>query len=136
MKIPLPRPHRILSVSGVIRGNPGYSRECRDRPAGTAPQLCDWKYNIPASGCVTFEQRRDRITSYFPALAGERLFKRSRFHLKRGHMKRFAFFTGFLLLTTAMAVPFFLKRKVQPGQTPADDNIRYDIDDYMATEGL
>ncbi len=51
-------------------------------------------------------------------------------------MKRFAFFTGFLLLTTAMAVPFFLKRKAQPGQTPADDNIRYDIDDYMATEGL
>lgn len=51
-------------------------------------------------------------------------------------MKRFAFFTGFLLLTTAMAVPFFLKWKVQSGQTPADDNVRYDIDDYMAAEGL
>ena len=51
-------------------------------------------------------------------------------------MKRFAFFTGFLLLTTAVAVPFFLKRKIQFGQTPADDNVRYDIDDYMAAEGL
>jgi hypothetical protein len=51
-------------------------------------------------------------------------------------MKRFAFFTGFLLLTTAVAVPFFLMRKVQPGQAPADDNVRYDIDDYMAAEGL
>jgi hypothetical protein len=51
-------------------------------------------------------------------------------------MKRFAFFTGFLLLTTAVAVPFFLKRKIQFWRTPADDNVRYDIDDYMAAEGL
>jgi hypothetical protein len=51
-------------------------------------------------------------------------------------MRRFAFFTGFLLLTTAVAVPFFLMRKAQSGQTPADDNIRYDIDDYLAAEGL
>lgn len=51
-------------------------------------------------------------------------------------MKRFALFTGFLLLTTAVAVPFFLKKKIQSGQTPADDCARYDIDDYMAAEGL
>ena len=51
-------------------------------------------------------------------------------------MKRFAFFTGFLLLTTAVAVPFFLKRKLQSAWTPDDDNVRYDIDDYMAAEGL
>ncbi len=51
-------------------------------------------------------------------------------------MKRFAFFTGFLLLTTAVAVPFFLKKKVIFGPIPADDNVRYDIDDYMAAEGL
>ncbi|MGA3244105.1 MAG: hypothetical protein ABSE41_05795 [Bacteroidota bacterium] len=51
-------------------------------------------------------------------------------------MKRFAFFTGFLLLTAVVAVPFFLKRKLQSAWTPADDNVRYDIDDYMAAEGL
>jgi hypothetical protein len=55
---------------------------------------------------------------------------------ERGHMKRFAFFAGFLLLTTALAIPFFLKRMVRSAQTPAGDNVRYDIDDYMATEGL
>jgi hypothetical protein len=51
-------------------------------------------------------------------------------------MKRFAFFTGFLLLATAAVVPFFLTRKVHPGLTPDDDNLRYDIDDYLAAEGL
>jgi hypothetical protein len=51
-------------------------------------------------------------------------------------MKLFTFLTGILLLTTAAAVPFLLKRKVQPGMAPADDNVRYDIDDYMAAEGL
>jgi hypothetical protein len=51
-------------------------------------------------------------------------------------MKRFAFFTGFLLLTTAVAVPlFFINRRRLAGGEP-DDNARYDIDDYMAAEGL
>lgn len=53
-----------------------------------------------------------------------------------GYMKRFAFFTGFLLLTTAVALPLFLMRKAQLGPTPVDDNVRYDIDDYLAAEGL
>jgi hypothetical protein len=51
-------------------------------------------------------------------------------------MKRFAVFTGFLLLTTAVVVPFFLKKKAVSGPIPADDNVRYDIDDYLAAEGL
>jgi len=51
-------------------------------------------------------------------------------------MKRFAFFTGFLLLTTAVAVPFFFLRRGKAFQQEEDDSIRYDIDDYMAAEGL
>jgi hypothetical protein len=51
-------------------------------------------------------------------------------------MKRFAFFTGFLLLTTAVAVPFFLLKKGKAFRQEEDDNIRYDIDDYMAAEEL
>ena len=50
-------------------------------------------------------------------------------------MKQFAFFTGFLLLTTAVAVPFFFK-KGKTARQEADENIRYDIDDYLAVEGL
>jgi hypothetical protein len=51
-------------------------------------------------------------------------------------MKRFAFLTGLLLLTTAVAIPIFLLRKGKALRREEDDNIRYDIDDYMATEGL
>jgi len=51
------------------------------------------------------------------------------------HMKQFAFFTGFLLLTTAVAVPFFFK-KGKTARQEADENIRYDINDYLAAEGL
>jgi hypothetical protein len=51
-------------------------------------------------------------------------------------MKRFAFFTGFVLLTTAIAVPFFLLKKGTAAPQDEEDNIRYDIDDYMASEGL
>jgi hypothetical protein len=51
-------------------------------------------------------------------------------------MKRLAFFTGFLLLTTAVAVPFFFRKKWKSLQQEEEDNIRYDIDDYVAAEGL
>jgi hypothetical protein len=51
-------------------------------------------------------------------------------------MKRFAFFTGFLLLTTAVAVPFYFLKKGKLDQQEEEDNIRYDIDDYVAAEGL
>jgi hypothetical protein len=51
-------------------------------------------------------------------------------------MKQFAFFTGFLLLTTAVALPLFIMRKVKAGRQEDDENVRYDIDDYMAAEGL
>jgi hypothetical protein len=51
-------------------------------------------------------------------------------------MKRFAFFASFLLLTTAVAVPLFFLKRGKAFQQDEDDNIRYDIDDYMAAEGL
>ena len=51
-------------------------------------------------------------------------------------MKRFAFFTGFLLITTAIALPFFLLKKGKAQRQEEDENIRYDINDYMAAEGL
>ncbi len=51
-------------------------------------------------------------------------------------MKPFAIFTGFLLLTTAFAVPFFLKKMGNVDRWGSDENVRYDIDDYMAAEGL
>ena len=51
-------------------------------------------------------------------------------------MRRFAFLTGFLLLTTAVVVPFFLKTKGKTAREESDDNLRYDINDYMAAEGL
>ena len=51
-------------------------------------------------------------------------------------MKRFALFTGCLLLTTAVAVPLFFLKKGKAFRQEEDDNIRYDIDDYMAAEGL
>jgi hypothetical protein len=51
-------------------------------------------------------------------------------------MKRFAFFTGFVLLTTAVAVPFFLLKMGTASRKDEEDNLRYDIDDYMASEGL
>ena len=51
-------------------------------------------------------------------------------------MKRFAFFTGFLILTTAVALPLILLKKGKAFRQEEDDNIRYDIDDYVAAEGL
>jgi hypothetical protein len=51
-------------------------------------------------------------------------------------MKPYAIITGFLLLTTAVALPFLLKRKGSSGERGSDENIRYDIDDFMAAEGL
>ncbi len=51
-------------------------------------------------------------------------------------MKPFAIVTGFLILTTAVALPFLLKKKGSADDNGTDENIRYDIDDYMAAEGL
>jgi hypothetical protein len=44
--------------------------------------------------------------------------------------------TGFLLLTTVVVVPFLLLRKIKEAEPGTDEDIRYDIDDYMAAEGL
>jgi len=51
-------------------------------------------------------------------------------------MKRFTLFTGFLILTTAVAIPLWLIRKGKAVRREMEENIRYDINDYMATEGL
>ena len=51
-------------------------------------------------------------------------------------MKLYAIITGFLLLTTAVALPCLLKRKGSLGGRGTDENIRYDIDDLMVAEGL
>jgi hypothetical protein len=51
-------------------------------------------------------------------------------------MKRFAFLTGFLILTTAVAIPLFLKKKLNAAGGGSDSDRRYDIDEYMAVDGL
>lgn len=51
-------------------------------------------------------------------------------------MKRFTFLSGFVLLSTVIALPFFLARKKMLRSEENDENIRYDIDEYMAAEGL
>lgn len=51
-------------------------------------------------------------------------------------MKPLAFITGFLLLTSAVAVPFLLKKRGTAAGAGSDENVRYDIDDYMGAEGL
>jgi hypothetical protein len=51
-------------------------------------------------------------------------------------MKRFAFLTGFLILTTAVAIPLFLKKKLNAARGGSDSDRRYDIDEYMAVDGL
>lgn len=51
-------------------------------------------------------------------------------------MKRLAFFTGFLLLTTAVAVPLIWKNRTGSALKESEENTRYDIDDYVAVEGL
>jgi hypothetical protein len=52
-------------------------------------------------------------------------------------LKRFTLLTGFLLLTTVVVVPFLLLlRKIKEAEPGTDEDIRYDIDDYMAAEGL
>jgi hypothetical protein len=54
----------------------------------------------------------------------------------RYFVKRFAWFTGFVLLTAVVAIPLFLFRKKGASQREMDENIRYDINDYMTAEGL
>jgi len=51
-------------------------------------------------------------------------------------MKGLAFFTGFLLLTTAVAVPLIWRNRTGSARKESEDNTRYDIDDYVATEWL
>lgn len=50
-------------------------------------------------------------------------------------MKRFTFLGGFILLSTAIALPFYLMRK-KADQGENEENIRYDINEYIAAEGL
>jgi hypothetical protein len=50
-------------------------------------------------------------------------------------VKRFTLFAGFLLLATAVAIPLLLK-KDRTLRFLDNDTLRYDIDDYMAAEGL
>jgi hypothetical protein len=51
-------------------------------------------------------------------------------------MKRFTFLGGFVLLSTVIALPFFLARKKMAERGKNEENIRYDIDEYIAAEGL
>jgi hypothetical protein len=51
-------------------------------------------------------------------------------------MKRFAFLGGFVLLSTAIALPLFLMRKKRVLSEDNEENLRYDINEYMAAEGL
>jgi hypothetical protein len=52
-------------------------------------------------------------------------------------MKRFTFFTGLAILTTAITIPLLIRLKgTHAGGKDVEDNVRYDIDDYMASEGL
>jgi hypothetical protein len=48
-------------------------------------------------------------------------------------MKRFAFVSGFLLVTSAIAVPLFFWKKFRHAD---DQNRRYDIAEYLADESL
>ncbi len=51
-------------------------------------------------------------------------------------MRRFTFLTGFVLLSTVVALPFFFLRKRRASDTETEENIRYDTNEYMAAEGL
>jgi hypothetical protein len=51
-------------------------------------------------------------------------------------VKRFIWLTGVVLVTTFVAVPLILFRKKGLSQQELEENIRYDIDDYMTAEGL
>lgn len=51
-------------------------------------------------------------------------------------MKRIAFVTGFLLITSIIALPLLLIRKQRREASGIDENLRYDINDYVAQEGL
>ncbi len=51
-------------------------------------------------------------------------------------MKRLTFLGGFVLLSTVIAVPFFLIRRKLAERGENEENIRYDINEYIATEGL
>lgn len=51
-------------------------------------------------------------------------------------MKRIAVLGGFVLLSTVIALPIFLIRRKLAESGGNEENIRYDIDEYMATEGL
>ena len=57
-------------------------------------------------------------------------------HLGETSMKRFTFFAGLLLLSSAVAVPFLLRMKGKGAGDNTEENARYDINDYMASEGL
>lgn len=51
-------------------------------------------------------------------------------------MKRFTFLGGFVLLSTVIALPFLLACRKSAERGENEENIRYDIDEYMAAEGL
>lgn len=51
-------------------------------------------------------------------------------------MKRFVYVTGLLLITSAIAIPLLLMRRHHRGTNGLDENLRYDINDYIAQEGL
>jgi hypothetical protein len=51
-------------------------------------------------------------------------------------MKRYAFLGGFVLLSTVIALPFYLMCKKMAERGENEVNIRYDINEYMAAEGL
>jgi hypothetical protein len=105
------------------------------------PVLCDPKYKLRARFCIVCGRVSTRLrestgTLRKPSFQG--LCVRSQKKETQGEpeMKRFAFFTGFLFLTTAIAVPLFFMKKGRVSRQEEDDNIRYDIDDYVAAEGL
>jgi hypothetical protein len=51
-------------------------------------------------------------------------------------MKRFSLFTGLLILTTAVAIPLYWIKRGKAQRQEREENIRYDINDYLAAEGL
>jgi hypothetical protein len=51
-------------------------------------------------------------------------------------VKPFLWFTGFVLLTAVVAVPLILFKKRGLSERELEENIRYDIDDYITAEGL
>ncbi len=89
---------------------------------GAAAQVepCDPPYEL----CVDHTVALERIIFYNTQI------------YRATSMKPFAFLAGFLILTTAVAVPFLLKKKVLATDGEVSDDMRYDINEYMAAEGL